>query len=253
MPYFRFDKIQIGPITFYVWGIFLALAFLYGLFFVLKEAKKKKINTEIIANSFSWLIIGAVVGARLGYVFQFSEYYFSKPIEIIKIWEGGLTLYGGLFGMLICGLIYAKAAKISRQTFLEILDIIALVAPISFAIGRIGCSLINDHKGTETSLAWGIVWPDGVIRHPVAEYLIISALILYFILRFLKPKLKRPGQLFLAFLFLYSFSRFFLDFTRAESSGTFSTAQWLSFVVVLGIIVIIGFKRSFLINKMKNL
>lgn len=244
IPYFCFDKIQIGSITFYVWGIFLALAFIIGYFLVLRQVKKQKINPDIIYNSFSWIILGAIIGARLGYIFQFPKYYFSQPLEILKIWEGGLTFHGGFLGVLITSIIYAKFAKISKRLFFQIADLIALVLPISIAIGRIGCSLINDHQGAETSLPWGIVWPDGIVRHPVAEYLIISALILFFVLRFLKPRLKEPGRLFFAFLLLYSISRFFLDFTR--STGILlsdpryywlSTAQWLSLTIILGIIM----------------
>jgi len=244
IPYFSFDKIQIGPIILYVWGAFLALAFLYALFFISRKAKKQGIDTEIIISSFSWLIIGTIIGARIGYVVQFSDYYFSKPIEILKIWQGGMTFHGGLFGLLIAAVIYAKFAKVGSRLFLQIADIAVLAAPISIAITRIGCSLINDHQGAETSLFWGIIWPDGTIRHPVAEYLIISALILYLILRFLRPKLTKSGQLLIVFFFLYSVSRFFLDFTR--STGTLlsdpqyyglSTAQWLSLAIILGIII----------------
>jgi len=255
MPYFSFDKIQIGPIVLYTWGAFLALAFLYALFFILREAKKKGIDAEIIISSFSWLIIGTIIGARLGYVVQFLDYYFAKPVEILKIWQGGMTFHGGLFGLLIAAIIYAKFAKIGLRLFLQIADLAVLAAPISIAITRIGCSLINDHQGAETSLPWGIIWPDGAIRHPVAEYLIISALILYLILRFLRPKLTKPGQLFIAFFFLYSVFRFFLDFTR--STGTLlsdpqylglSTAQWLSLAIILGIII-----KSCFLKKRSNI
>jgi len=244
IPYFSFDKIVIGPIILYTWGAFLALAFLYALFFILTKVKKEGIDTELIISSFSWLIIGAVIGARLGYIVQFLDYYFSRPIEILKIWQGGMTFHGGLFGLLIAAIIYAKFVKVGSRLFLQIADLAVLAAPISIAITRIGCSLINDHQGAETSLAWGIMWPDGTIRHPVAEYLIISALILYLIMRFLRPKLTKPGQLFLAFFFSYSIFRFFLDFTRSTNTllsdpryWGLSTAQWLSLVIILVIII----------------
>ncbi len=255
IPYFSFDKIQIGPVILYVWGAFLALAFIYALFFISRKAKKQGIDTEIIISSFSWLIIGTIIGARIGYVVQFLDYYFSKPVEILKIWEGGMTFHGGLFGLLIAAVIYAKFIKAGPRLFLQIADLAVLAAPISIVVTRIGCSLINDHQGAETSLPWGIIWPDGTIRHPVAEYLIISALILYLILRFLRPKLTKPGQLFIAFFFLYSLSRFFLDFTR--STGTLlsdprywglSTAQWLSLAIILGIII-----KSYFSKKGRNL
>ncbi len=275
IPYFCFDKIIIGPITIYVWGIFVALAFLFGYLFLLRQvrldstrqarlnfplenfggqAKKEKINTDIIHNLVIWIFLGAIIGARLGYILQFSEQYFSQPLEILKIWQGGLTFHGGLLGILIAAIIYFKLTKTNFKLFWQIADLFALSAPISIAIGRIGCSLINDHQGAETSLPWGIIWPDGMIRHPVAEYLIINALILFLILRFLRPELKKPGQLFFSFLFLYSVSRFFLDFTRSTGTAlsdihyfNLSTAQWLSLIIILGImgvIIVRYFKRS---------
>ncbi len=235
IPYFCFDKITIGPITIYTWGIFIALAFLFSYLFVLRQAKKEKIDTKIIHSLFIWVLLGGMIGGKL-------------------LGQGGLILLGGVFGVLIAAVLYFKLTKTDFKLFWRIADLTALIAPISIAIGRVGCSLINDHQGAETSLPWGIIWPDGVIRHPVAEYLIISALIIFLILRFLKPKLKKPGQLFFSFLFLYSFSRFFLDFTR--STGTplsdphyfgLSITQWLSLVVIFAIMITGGqyfFKKS---------
>jgi len=264
IPYFCFDKIIIGPVTIYVWGIFIALAFLFGYLFLLKESKKAKIDMGIIHNLAIWVILGAVVGARLGYVLQFPRDFFSQPLEILKIWQGGLTLFGGIFGALVVGILYFILTK-RRELFFPIADLVALALPLSFAIGRIGCSLINDHQGAETSLPWGIVWPDGVIRHPVAGYLIINALVLFLVLRFLlrtelvlvrglKSRLKKPGQLFFFFLFLYSFSRFFLDFTRSIDTPlsdphyfSLSTTQWLSLFIIFSIIIVgirYSFKRS---------
>lgn len=210
IPYFSFDKITIGQVTIDVWYIFYILAFLFGYFFTLKQARKTKINAKIIHNLAIWIFLGGVLGARLGYILQFPKEYFSKPLEILKIWQGGIILLGGFFGALIAVIFYFKLAKIDfSKTFWQVADLVTLSLPLSFAVGRIGCSLINDHQGAITSLPWGIRWPDGTIRHPVAEYLIINALILFLILKFLKPKFQKPGQLFFAFLFLYSFSRFF--------------------------------------------
>jgi len=121
---------------------------------------------------------------------------------------------------------------------------VVLILPLCIAVGRIGCCLINDHQGAETSLPWGIVWPDGTVRHPVAEYLVLGNLLLFLFLRYLEPKLKKPGELFFAFLFSYSVLRFFLDFTRAEGTlladpryWEFSTTQWLSLFTITVILV----------------
>lgn len=228
MPYFSFSEIAIGSITLQVWGIFVASGALIAYLFVLRQAPKKGIDTNIIHNLFILVFLGGAAGSML-------------------FGQGGLSLFGGVFGVLIAGFLYLKLSK-NLHLFFPIADIAVLVVPISIAIGRIGCCLINDHQGVQTSLPWGIIWPDGVMRHPVAEYLIISALILFFVLKYLKPRLQKPGQLFFAFLFLYSFSRFFLDFTRSTDThlsdthyfGLFTT-QWLSLLMIF-VTLIVGSK-----------
>jgi len=254
IPYFCFEKIQIGPLTVYLWGTFVALGFLTGLFLLWKMTEKESAERKIIVDSFSRLLLAAIIGGRLAYVLQFSDYYFSRPLEILKIWQGGMAFHGGLLAMLLVGLIYARLRKITLKQFLKISDLIALAAPLAIAVGRIGCSLINDHQGRETSLLWGIVWPDGTVRHPIAEYLIIANLIIFFLLWFLRKRLKQPGQLFLAFLFLYSLSRFLLDFLRTNDPRYFlglSTAQWLSLAVLSVIIGITVYRKRSSLAKIK--
>ncbi len=227
MPYFSFDKIIIGPVTLYVWGIFVALAFLLAYLFLLRKFKERGIESAFIHTLFIVVSIGAALGSKI-------------------MGQGGLSIFGGFVGGLLSAFVYLKAAAKKLHFFWPLADAFASIAPLSIAVGRIGCFLIKDHQGAETSLPWGIMWPDGVVRHPVALYLIISALALFFIVRHLKSRFKMPGQLFLAFLFLYSFSRFFLDFTR--STGTplsdpqyllFSTSQWFFLLTIL-VIMIVG-------------
>lgn len=246
MLYFSFYKIAIGPVTLYVWGFFVALGFLIGYIFTLKQAKNKGINPDLIHNLAALVILGAIIGSRIAYILGHLDYYLSNPVHILKIWQGGLTIHGGIIGALILALIYIIGIKkIPQKIIWKIADSVALIIPLSIAIGRIGCSLINDHQGAETSLPWGIVWSDGIIRHPVAEYLIIANLVIFFVLKALKTKLAKPGQISLSFLFLYSISRFCLDFTRSTGTSLsdfrylgLSTAQWLSLVVILGILII---------------
>ena len=234
MSYFSFSQIQIGPVTIYVLGLFMAIGFLVSFILTLKRASKD--DRAIITDSFSWLLLGVIIGSRLGYVVQNSE-LFSNPVDILKIWEGGMTFHGGLVGLLVFGIIFAKLRKLTFSDFLRIAGQIALFAPLGIAIGRIGCFLINDHQGIES--AWGIVWPNGITRHPVALYLIIANLIIFFILRRLKE-----DHLFINFLLLYSISRLLLDFTRSTIADPryygLSTVQWLSILIILGIIIVRG-------------
>ncbi|KPJ55104.1 hypothetical protein AMJ47_01095 [Parcubacteria bacterium DG_72] len=245
MPYVQFEKIQIGPVTIYVWGLFLVLGLLFVLFYSLKRSKSLGTDPNLIIDASLWLLIGMIIGARLGYVLEYLNYYFLNPIEILKVWQGGLTFHGGLIGLLTAGIIFARVKKISLETFFKTADIIALSAPLGIAIARIGCSLINDHQGVQTLLPWAIIWPDGVMRHPVAEYLILANIAIFLILYFSKP--QKTGQTFFFFLFLYSVMRFFLDFTRSADPLYFSlsTAQWLSLSIILGIIIKKLIKRSF--------
>lgn len=247
MPYFSFEKIQIGPVSIYTLGLFIALGFLIAFVLSLREAKKRGFDKSIIVDSFTWLLFGAIIGSRLGYVLQDLDYYSSNFIDVFKIWEGGMTFHGGLIGLLLAGILFVRFKKLGYSMFLKAADLLILFVPLGMAIGRIGCFLVNDHQGAGTMLPWGIKWSNGIIRHPVVLYLIIANLLIFFILLFLKnqAKFNKHGSLFFSWLILYSVFRFLLDFTR--STGTLlsdpryyglSTAQWLSIVIILGIIII---------------
>jgi len=249
MPYFSFQKIQIGPVSIYTLGLFMALGFLVAFILSLRESEKRGIDKNIITDSFTWLLFGAIIGSRLGYVFQSWDYYSSNFVEVFKIWEGGMTLHGGLIGLLLAGILFFRIKKLGSSMFYKTADLFVLSVPLGMAIGRIGCSLINDHQGSETMLPWGITWPNGIIRHPVAPYLIIANLLIFFILLFLKLKFKTPCSLFFSWLVLYSVFRFLLDFTR--STGTIlsdprywhlTLAQWLSIIIII-VISIISIRR----------
>jgi len=130
-----------------------------------------------------------------------------------------------------------------KLDLLKTADLLAPAAAIGIFIGRIGCFLINDHQGAPANLPWAIRWLDGISRHPVALYLSLNGLILFLILLFLKPKLKKPGQLAFIFLTYYAASRFLLDFTRASGTAlsdphylnlTFS--QWASLAILIAIL-----------------
>jgi phosphatidylglycerol:prolipoprotein diacylglycerol transferase len=248
IPYFSLIKIGV----FYTWGMFLALGILTSFVFALSRAKKEKIPTQIFWDLLLWILVGIIIGARMGYVIQFIGKFKNNLRDILKIWDGGMTFYGGLFGGAGSFFLFFKRNKeINEVIFKKIMDISALSLPIGIAVGRIGCFLINDHLGRETRFFWGIAWPDGSIRHPVALYLIINALLIFLILSLLKDKLKKPGLLFYYFLVIYSFTRFFLDLTRGSESSFsdpsflwFSVSQWISvFLFVFSFHLILKNKR----------
>jgi len=254
IPYFSYTHIQLGSITLYTWGFFIGLAIVICYWLFLKEASKNKIEQKIIFWLFLYIFIGIILGSRLGYILQFPNYYFSNFSEIFKINAGGLAFHGGLMGALIVGWIYFKNNKKQLKiSFLQLADIFALIIPLGIFIGRIGCSLINDHQGSVTNLPWAIIWPDGILRHPVAEYLALNALIMFLILWFIRKRIQKftplgvgPGAIFIIFLIWHSISRFLLDFTRVTDTyladpqyfGLF-ISQWISAIILIcGIILL---------------
>ena len=244
MPYFSYTQIQFGLVTLQTWGLFLGLAFLVGYLFFLKQAQKHGIEQNKIIWLVLVLFLAGVFGSRLAFVLQYSI-DFSK---FFHVWNGGLTFYGGFFGALIAGWFYIKKAKLN---FWQIADILTPILAIGIFIVRIGCSLINDHQGAITNLPWAIQWLDGSLRHPVAEYLALNALIMFFVLSFLKKRLKKTGHLFIVFLIWYSLARFFLGFTRATDTVladahyfNLTISQWISLFILIAIILFYERKKT---------
>lgn len=241
IPYFSFTKVFV----FQTWGLFLALGFLVPFLLVLKKAKKKAIDSNFVWDLFLWIVISSFIGMRLGYVLQFFDYFLSHPGEIIKVRDGGLTFYGGLLGGIIGIFLFKMKNPREKKVFWPVIDLIALYFPIGIVIARIGCFLINDHQGTITSLPWGIIWSDGVVRHPVALYLVLNGIFIFFLLNFIKSRLKKSGQLFYCFLLFYSVSRFLLDFTRSSrtvlSDPLFyglTYSQWVALALIAVLVLI---------------
>lgn len=273
IPYFSYNQIQIGSLTIYPWGLSLGLAFSIGSWLFFRELAKKEVEPEKIFWLIIFVFFGGLIGSRLGYLLQFPQYYLAHPLEIFRIWAGGLMFYGGLFGALMSGWLYLKyedrlnrffglrkslpsdnrvsgPRKRFSLSFLQVADLAIPALSLGIFITRIGCSLINDHQGAITSLPWAIQWPDGTLRHPVAEYLALNGLTMFLVFWFLRNLLKKPGQLFIIFLFWYSISRFFLDFTRAIDTpladphyfGLF-ISQWLSLFVIIGLTIFLVKKK----------
>jgi len=243
IPYFSIEVIKIGPLTFYSWGFFVALAFLVGLILSTRAAKKIGIEANRIMYMTIFIYLGAIIGSRLFYILQMPHHFFRFPLEIFRIEAGGMMLYGGLFGGVAAGFLYLR--KLPNRWML--IDALAPVIPLAMAIGRIGCFLNNDHAGALTNLPWAIRWPDGTLRHPVALYLILFDLALAGFLWWYRNKTKWPGQGFFMFLILYGAGRFLLDFTRGISVDPhylgLAVSQWISVLVLTASILYVMLKN----------
>ena len=198
-----------------------SLAYIFGILIGWLYCKKILIKDKNISKLFddliSYLIIGIILGGRLGYVIFYNlEYFLSNPIEILMIWHGGMSFHGGLLGVLASTIIYAKKHNVNKFIFL---DLIAGSAPIGIFLGRIANFLNSELYGRETDILWSVIFTriDNITRHPSQIYeALLEGVILFFIMFFFIKKnyLLKPGLISSLFLIFYSLFRFLVEFFR---------------------------------------
>ena len=198
-----------------------SLAYIFGILIGWLYCKKiliKDINiSKLFDDLISYVIIGIILGGRLGYVIFYNlEYFSNNPIEILMIWQGGMSFHGGLLGVLASTIIYAKKHNLNKFIFL---DLIAASAPIGIFLGRIANFVNSELYGRKTDILWSVIFPkvDNITRHPSQIYeALLEGVILFFILFFFIKKnyLLKPGLISSLFLIFYSLFRFLVEFFR---------------------------------------
>ncbi len=246
IPYFTFTEINLGIITIQVWGLMASIGFLFALFLSLKEAERKNINKDDIWNVMILSLIGMIIGSKIFYIISnFSE--LKNLTEIFNL-NWGFSFLGGASFAGILFFIYTKYKKIN---FWKLADTITPGAVAAIIIVRVGCFLIYDHLGKTTDLSWGRIYLDGTVRHPVILYHIISALVIFLVVCYLKKRHLKSGLLFLYFAICYLAFRFLTDFLRCSDLNICDThyldltyTQWL-------ILILMPFVIYLLINNKK--
>ena len=215
----NFDPVAIELFSFEIrW---YSLSYIIGILLGWFLAKKFFISDQEIKDKFddyiTYIIIGIIFGGRLGYVLIYDfDYFISNPIDILKIWQGGMSFHGGLLGIIFVSILYAKNNKQSPFSYL---DIVAIVSPIGIFFGRVSNFINSELYGVETNLPWAVkfIKIDNLYRHPSQLYeAFFEGLILFLILIYFKNKgyLKNPGFISGLFLVFYSFFRFIIEFFR---------------------------------------
>ena len=242
IPYFTWTNIDLGPATIQAWGLLVALGIVAAIIISYFEAKKRNLQYKRIIDLAFWIILSALVFARVFHLFYEPSFYFNNLTEIVKVWHGGMSIFGGFFGALLAGIIYLK---IKRLSFWEYADVVFFSLPLGLFIGRLGCFSIHDHLGKITA-DWNPLAIEylGQARHENGLYLSINGLILF--IAFLLIRKYKKEKLFVGFysvmFFLwYGVIRFWLDFYRAEDLPIVSDArywgltpaQYLSIVMVI--------------------
>ncbi len=208
---------QIGPFTVYSYGLMLAIAFAVASTLFVAQAKNQQSDPECAFNLIFTVFICGIIGARIFYVIQNFAYYWNNPLEIVMLQHGGLAWFGGLIAGVSAGAFYLKRKKLP---FLKMMDLFAPFVALGQAIGRIGCLLNGCCFGAES--AYGIYFPvHKAILVPVQIYSSVFLLIIFVVLRFLQDRDHPAGRIFYAYLLLYSFKRFFIEYARADNVRLF--------------------------------
>jgi phosphatidylglycerol:prolipoprotein diacylglycerol transferase len=238
----NFDPVAFNILSFEIrW---YSLAYIFGILFGWFYCKKFLIRDKIISSLFddlvTYLIIGIIVGGRLGYVLIYNiKYYLNNVIEILFIWEGGMSFHGGLIGIFFATYLFSRKHKINKYIFL---DLISVSAPIGIFFGRIANFINGELIGKATNGSWGIIFPkiDSIPRHPSQLYeSFLEGIILFIILNiiFFKKEYK-TGTVSFGFLIFYGIFRFISEFFREPDIqigyiiGSLSMGMTLSLLMI---------------------
>lgn len=261
---------SLGSLQVRWYGICWALGFLFGYLLMTKVYKKEKMPEGEMDVLLLYMLVSTVVGARLGHcLFYEPSYYLPHPVEILKIWEGGLASHGGAIGILIGLWLYVrrfnkktdkKKGEKNHITYLWILDRIVIPVCLVGAFIRLGNVFNSEIYGTPTTLPWGFVFVRGSEQffgdngellpcHPTGLYEAFFCIVTMFLLlwMFFKRDLgdKRPGLMFGTFLVIIFGSRIAIEFLKNvqvafEKNMMFDMGQWLSVpFVVVGLVMIV--------------
>ena len=241
----------------YILGIILAWMYATK---IIKLTTVNKYNFEQIKKSefddlIIYLVIGIILGGRLGYVLFYNlEYYSQNLFEIFKLWQGGMSFHGGLIGVIVSIIFFSKKTE---TNFFKSADIVSCVTPIGIFLGRIANFINGELYGKFTTLPWGVIFPNAgnLPRHPSQIYeAILEGIILFLIINYLalkKELLYKAGYVSAIFLISYSILRIFSEIFREPDIQLgllfdyFSMGSLLSLLTIIaGLFIILFLKKN---------
>lgn len=222
----------------YIFGIFLG--FYYAKYLIKKFWYKENINVQVLDNFLIYLILGIILGGRLGYILFYNfYYYYQNPLEILFLWRGGMSFHGGTIGVLVASMIFAKKNNVK---ILVLTDIVVCATPIGIFLGRIANFINGELYGKKTFSDYGVIFPkiDMEPRHPSQLYeAILEGLILFFLLNIILKFKKKlfNGELSCYFLIFYSIFRIISELFREPDKHI----GYIIFNISLGTIISFSF------------
>jgi phosphatidylglycerol:prolipoprotein diacylglycerol transferase len=248
---------DLGGFTIYAYGVLLAAAYLLGLQFALMRARARGLDGQRVMDLGIWIIISALVGAKLLLFIVDFRRYTSHPRDLMELLRSGGVFYGGLIAAVVVALLYLRRHRLPLWTTT---DVFAPGIALGHVIGRLGCLMAGCCFGRPASVPWAITFRDpaamanvgtplGVPLHPTQLYEAgAEALILACLLAFERRGRPFPGRTFWSYMLLYGVSRFVIEFYRGDSRGmvfdVLSTSQFVSVILVpLAIVMLVVLGR----------
>jgi phosphatidylglycerol:prolipoprotein diacylglycerol transferase len=218
------ELFSIGPLTITTYGLFVATGFAVALLVTVKIGKTRGFESPQIMDMGFIIILCALIGSRLGYVFLNLSHYIHHPLDILKIWEGGLVFSGGIVFVVLVMSWYLKRDNLP---YWKTADLWAPGMVIGQAIGRLGCFFgAGCCYGKPTDVMWCVVFthpqsvaPLNVCLHPTQLYSSLAGFIIFAVLMLLTSKKKYDGQIFIWLIILHSSARLFIERFRGDDRG----------------------------------
>ncbi len=258
-----FPDISPEIFSFNIFGVNLvlrwyAVSYILGFIFALKIMKfyiakshlwltnEPPLTIEQADAFLTYLILGVILGGRLGYVLFYNpQYYAANPFDVLRFWDGGMSFHGGFLGVVIAVIIYSL---VNRMPLWSVADLIAISSPPGLFFGRLANFINAELWGSPTNVPWGVIFPGeraqdclGVVglcaRHPSQIYeALLEGLVLFIVLILIVTFLsfKRPGLLTGAFAFGYGISRFFVEYFRVPDPQFFTDTNPYGFALSIG-------------------
>lgn len=245
---------HLGPLQVRWYGVMYALSFIIGYYLICYLAQKRGalLDRDDVAELVFYLVAGVLFGGRLGYVLFYNlPYYLHHPVDIVAVWDGGMSFHGGLIGVIIAALLFSRKTGIG---FLRLADLVVPVTPLGLFLGRLGNFINGELWGRPSNVALAMIFPRAplvhgmmVPRHPSQLYeAALEGLALFAVLWIMAQRQRPQGLLLGTFLTLYGLSRCFMEFFREPDpqlgliGGVISMGQILSLpMIFIGIGVIV--------------
>jgi phosphatidylglycerol:prolipoprotein diacylglycerol transferase len=242
-PQFDPIAIKLGPVAVRWYGIMYLVAFITGLLLGKHRAKTRPDlgwTTQQMDDVLFYIVLGVVLGGRLGYVLFYKfDYYAAHPLEILAVTQGGMSFHGGFIGVMLAMILFARN---TGKNWLSLMDFIAPLIPPGLGAGRIGNFINGELVGRVTDVPWAMIYPqvDNLPRHPSQLYnVFLEGIVLFALLWWFSSKPRPRGAVSAMFLLGYGSCRFIEEFAREPDDFLgylalhMSMGQWLSVPMIL--------------------